>query len=217
MRRHEKSNLNAKPPCSRRYVTHARLAAVVSAIVIFAAGIGCGRNPAPDGAKPPPGPTDPVRPPPELPEHSFAEGLVSQHPDVVDFLREFVQVCLNGDYLGYRRLVSRYDTPVSRERFEAIYHSIRAVHVESIEPLNARTNEGEPVYLVVSEIEIDPESRIAIRHREPRMAIYVFREDDSWRMRPAPTEAALEQESADDGPQTPSTAPSYPWDVDGDG
>lgn len=195
------------PGCTR----HIALAAGLVVALLLAAG--CERSGG-SGVGEEDSPAAPVAPPPELPEHRFAEGLAAEYPEVTAFLREFLQTCLNGDYLGYRRLVSRYETPVSRERFEAIYHAIRYVLVESIRPLAGRTIEGEPVYLVVSQVEVDPESRVAVRHRDPRLAILVFKEGGAWRMRPAPRELTESQPAASQ-PDQPATAPVYPWDQDG--
>lgn len=152
-----------------------------------------------------------------LPEHRFADGLASQYPEVVAFLRHFMQTCLNGDYVGYRSLVSRDETPVSRDRFDAIYQAVRTVLVESIRPLDVRTPEDETVYLVVSRVEVDPQSRVAVRHREPELAILVFKEAGAWRMRPAPRELLKPGDgAAAESAPTTTSAPTYPWDETGD-
>ncbi len=153
-----------------------------------------------------------------LPEHRFAEGLVSEFPEVCAFLSEFMQTCLNGDYLGYRRLVSRFETPLSRERFEAIYRAVRSVVVEEIRPLQRHTAENEPIYLVVSGVEVDPDSRVAVRHRDPRLAILVFQESGVWRMRPAPGDLLpASQPASDESPASTSAPVTYPWDQDAGG
>ncbi|MEP0847351.1 MAG: hypothetical protein HRF50_11115 [Phycisphaerae bacterium] len=177
---------------------------------------GCERTPA-DSAAGVPAPSEAHSPATPLPEHRFAEGLASRYPEVVAFLRHFMQTCLNGDYVGYRSLVSRDETPVSRDRFDAIYQAVRTVLVETIRPLDVRTPENETVYLVVSRVEVDPQSRVAVRHREPELAILVFREAGAWRMRPAPRELLKpgDGSAAESAPATTS-APTYPWEETGD-
>jgi hypothetical protein len=104
---------------------------------------------------------------------------------------------------------------VSRDRFEAIYHAIRLVEVESIRALNQRTPENEIAYLVVSHVEVDPKSRVAVKHRDPRLAILVFKEDGAWRMRPAPSEMVATSQPESGEAAATSSAPVYPWDEDG--
>lgn len=199
---------------ARRSVAGAAVEVAVSLAALLANG--CERMPT-DSAAGVPAPGTAPLPAAPLPEHRFAEGLASQYPEVVAFLRHFMQTCLNGDYVGYRSLVSRDETPVSRDRFDAIYQAVRTVLVESIRPLDVRTPEDETVYLVVSRVEVDPQSRVAVRHREPELAILVFKEAGAWRMRPAPRELRKPGDGAvaESGPATTS-APTYPWDETGD-
>jgi len=175
---------------------------------------GCDRRPtgpaAAAGASEPP-----IEPPAYLPEYRVAEGLREQHPEVTAFVDEFLQTCLAGDYLGYRRLVSRYVTPESRDRFRKIYHALRSVSVDSIERLDGVLPDGSPAYLVISSADFDPESKVRLRHQNRRLAILVMPEDGQWRMRPAPPELQPQEAAAPAASSGPTTsAPSYPWDVD---
>lgn len=84
-----------------------------------------------------------------LPTYRFRdEDLKRAYPDVTAFVTQFLETCLTGDYLAYRRLVSRYENPESRERFSAIYQGIESITVESIEPIDparfARLSRGGP-------------------------------------------------------------------------
>lgn len=154
----------------------------------------------------------PVTPPAVLPEYRFAPGLCDEHEAVCAFVREFLETCLAGDYAGYRGLVSRYENPESRERFEAIYHALRAVEVQSIEPVQRPDG---PAFLVVSSVQFDPQSNVSLRHRNRSLAILAVQELDQWRMRVAPPE--LQPREPDDAPapepqSQPADAPEYPWD-----
>ncbi|MGD8452187.1 MAG: hypothetical protein PVJ57_10245 [Phycisphaerae bacterium] len=162
--------------------------------------------------------TDPDRvpPPPIKPEYRFADPLPDEYPDVVAFVRQFLETCLAGDYAGYRQLVSRHCDPGSRDRFQAIFHALKSLEVTSIEPL-PRADLADDVHLVIARLEFQPESEVRIRRQHNAVGILVFIEDGDWRMMPAPADL---QPRAPETPTTSSapttSAPSYPWDEDGD-
>lgn len=170
--------------------------------------------------------------PAALPQYRFTDPtLETRFPDAAAFVREFLESCLAGDYAAYRKLVSRYEDPQRREQFDKLCTNLKRIEVESI----AELGEAEirnvprpvgvdlpaPAYLVVSAIEfVNPEANVALRYRNRRLAILVFREEGAWRMRPAPSkmqprepQPGLEDQSAD-APAEP--LPDYPWDRDGD-
>lgn len=73
-----------------------------------------------------------------LPTYTFAgDDMKRRHPEVAAFVTQFLETCLTGDYVAYRRLVSRFEKPESKERFAAIYRGLQSIIVESIEPLEA--------------------------------------------------------------------------------
>lgn len=152
------------------------------------------------------------------PRYSFAPGLAEQHPEVVAFMRHFLETCLAGDYQGYRRLVARVAEPESRSRFERILHSLQSLAVESIEPITLPTLTA-PAYVVVGEAGFTLDERVArYRRKGPRrIAVLVLEEDGEWRMTLAPAELqpVSEEEEPTSAPTTTS-APSFPWDEDGD-
>lgn len=161
---------------------------------------------------------EPVAPPASLPQRTFEPGLAERFPDVYAFVNEFLEICLAGDYASYRLRVSRITTPETRERFKAIYHGIKSVHVESIELLDpARVPElPSPTYRIISRIEFQPDSRVTLRSRNRNPAILAFREGGEWRMMPAP--ASLQPREPDSQPaaaSAPSDEPTYfPWDAE---
>jgi len=153
-----------------------------------------------------------------LPEYRFEFDVDAADPAVVGFIRQFLETALAGDYPGYRRLVSRYETPESEQRFEAIFGALRLLEVVSIELMDFTRHDGAPVYRVISRVEFDPASNVSLRHRDRAIAILVFKEDGEWRMMPAPPDLQPERDAraATTAPAEPSTQPSYPWDETGD-
>lgn len=156
-----------------------------------------------------------IPPPVQKPEYVFAEGLRDRHPEVTAFLQHFLETCLNGDYNGYRQLVSRRANPESKERFQAIYYGIRSVKVETIEPVNV-PDLPPPAYRIVSEIILDPEAKVALRGRNRKIAILAFKEEGEWRIVPAPAKQQPQDAPEAANPVEPTTtAPHYPWDEEG--
>lgn len=169
-------------------------------------------------------------------QYSFADpATMTQHPAAAAFVTSFLETCMTGDYLAYRNLVSRYEQPESRERFEAIYKNLRSIVVESIDVLPPekrglwhRATSTAPatgdVYLVVSTVNFDPNANIALRHRNRQVAILAFREGGEWRMCPAPASLQPDSRARDGDPATQASAstqasrpaPEFPWDQDGD-
>jgi hypothetical protein len=191
----------------RHVGTHA---ALVLAALTLAAFCGCSRK---DPAQPKSASeSDYVPPPPIKPDYSFADGLREKYPAPVAFVQQFLETCLAGDYAGYRLLSSRKREPESRERFTVIYHNIRGLHVELIEPCSVPELADE-VYLIVCRVEFPPDSKVKLRRKTDRVAILAFKEEGEWRMLPAP--AAMQPRSEATTPEStsaPASMPSYPWD-----
>ncbi len=169
---------------------------------------------------------DRVTPPTVRPDYSFADGLRDDYPEIVAFVQQFLETSLAGDYAGYRKLVSRRTDPESRDRFQALFNAISSLRVESIRKLDLPQTSDE-AYLVVSKAQFHPDTKARLRRKHNQVAIIVLKEEGQWRMMPAPphlqpTSGPAESQSAEDGepgagpaPAT-SSAPSYPWDQDGD-
>ena len=75
-----------------------------------------------------------------------------------------------------------------------------------------------PAYLVISAVEFLPNQQVALRRGDnSRVAILVFEEEGELRMTLAPTELQPEPDDEDTAISTgPTSAPSYPWEQDGD-
>ena len=187
--------------------------------ILLACGLSaCDRGSRPPAPPPTTQPKDLVALPAEKPDYSFAAGLADEHPEVIGFMRHFLETCLTGDYAGYRRLVARRTDPESRARFERVLHALRHLKIESIEVIAVRELPP-PVYLVIAEADYVLDESAALRRRAGprRVAMLIFKEEGEWRTAFAPAELQpvgedLEPASA---PATTS-APSYPWDEDED-
>lgn len=146
------------------------------------------------------------------PTYRIPPGLEDEHPDVVVFLRQFMETALANDYAGYRRLVSRAADPESRARFEKVLGALETLTVEAIEPIELPQLAG-PAYRVISHVRLDPERKLALRRNdESRIAILVFTEEGELRMVFAPAELQPQPMSQPtDETQPTTTAPDYPW------
>ncbi len=192
-----------------------------SALGWIAAGFAAGLIVGCDNAAPPKNRSEArerqiVAPPVEPPRYQFAAHLEARQPEVSAFVRHFMETCLAGDYSGYRKLVSRGAEPESKERFQAVYHAIRSVTIESIEPIEYR-DIPQPAYLVINAVDLHADRPVAIRGVNRRFAIVVFREESEWRMVPAPSDLQPPDDAeATTRPATTAAPPDYPWDEDGD-
>lgn len=186
---------------------------------VVCVGVGLGLAACDRGSPPPArGPAAPVpdivRLPPEKPTYTIAPGLTERHPEVAGFMRHFLEMCLTGDYAGYRRLVSERVDPESRARFEKVLNALRHLDVEEVEAVKLAQLPG-AVYRVIARAEfVSDEARVPRRAAGPRrIAILVVQESGEWRMTIAPPE--MQPVNADDGTAegAGTSAPSYPWDA----
>ena len=159
---------------------------------------------------------DQVDPTTPKPEYAFAPGLEDEYPDVVAFLRRFMETSLAGDYAGYRRLVSRAADPESRTRFEKVLNSLRSLSIESIEEIEIAKVPA-PTYLVIGLPEFLPGQKVALRRgTNSRIAILVFPEEGELRTTFAPSSFQPAPEETQPASAPAASAPSYPWDQDAD-
>ena len=120
--------------------------------------------------------------------------------------------------LGHNEAELTYLTAIPAEcgAVEDIFPQFRGRCDLQIEPLDLPRVSDE-VFLVVSELEFHPDSKARLRRKNNRIAILVLKEDDQWRMMPAPSELQPPEEDTPTTTSAPTTtAPSYPWDQDGD-
>lgn len=175
--------------------------------------VGCEQAAAPTSPTSQPG--DLVALPEERPAYTFAEDVHEQHPEMVAFLRHFLETCLAGDYYGYRQLVARVADPESRGRFERMLQALKSLSIESVEEIELR-DVPPPVYRVVGAIAFREDDPVVQRYGwKPRdIAILVLKEQGEWRMMLAPPGLQPREEKPVAPPTTTTSAPSYPWDVD---
>jgi hypothetical protein len=157
-----------------------------------------------------------VEPTTPKPEYDFAAGLEAQYPEIVGFVRQFLETALAGDYAGYRKLVARVADPESRARFESVLNAMKSLSIEAIEELEMSPIPP-PTYLVTARAELLPEKRVTLRRgSNSRVAILVLQEEGEWRMMLAPSELQPSAETTQPATAPATTAPSYPWQQDGD-
>ncbi len=197
------------------------LSALLAATVLLGMAAGCDRKDEP--AETPADLAELAQDTPPLPHYDIPAPLQQKYPEVVGFLRRFLETCLANDYNGYRAMVSHRFEPETRDRFETMYQAIRSVSIESIEPLKLGAL-PEPTYRVVSEIHLDPEHPVGQRHADRKIAILVFPEGDPqsgspWRMVQAPPRlqpALKSKQPTTTAPTSQPRKPDYPWDASGD-
>jgi hypothetical protein len=157
----------------------------------------------------------PVEPAGPKPDYAFAAGLDDEYPEVVRFLRHFMETALAGDYAGYRRLVSRVADPESRARFEKVLNSLRSLTIESIE--ETHLPDVREAYRVVAAAELRPEAQETLRRRNNnRLAILVLEEEGEFRMMLASSDLQPAETQPQPATAPTGTAPNYPWRSEGD-
>ena len=154
------------------------------------------------------------------PSYTFAPGLRDTNPELARFLRAFLETCLTGDYPGYRKFVSRRQNPEPKDRFERIYNAISKLTVSTIEEVQIDALPS-PVYRVVSDVEFVEGKQPVFGEDRRSIAILVFREENEWRIIPAPSKLQPERigRGRDDEVEPPATTSApveYPWDQTGD-
>ncbi|MGE3182291.1 MAG: hypothetical protein AB7N71_11730 [Phycisphaerae bacterium] len=154
------------------------------------------------------------------PEYKFAESVRVEQPEMVRFLRGFLETCMSGDYEEYRRYVSRQEQPETRDKFRKIYDAINLLTVTEIHEIE-HPRYPKPTYRVVSEAEFVEGKEPVFGEDRREIAILVFKEEGEWRIVPAPAKLQP-QRHRDREENAPSSAPSetkvdYPWESLGDG
>jgi hypothetical protein len=157
-----------------------------------------------------------VEPTAPKPEYAFAAGLEEEYPEIAGFVRQMLETALAGDYAGYRKLVARVADPESRARFESVLNAMKSLSIELIEEVEL-AQIPPPTYLVTARAELRPETRVSLRRgSNSRIAILVLQEEGEWRMMLAPSELQPSAETTQPATAPATTAPSYPWQQDGD-
>ena len=174
--------MSARVPDSR-FLQHQRKRACVLACGLLVLALASCK--AKSGADSGHGPNQLVAPPAEMPEYSVAEGLETKHPEIVRFLNAFMHTCLAGDYDRYRDLVSRYENPETRERFQAIYHSLKRMSIIGIEALSP-IERSTACFLITCEVEFREGKPVSRRQRARQLAFLVVEEQSVYRVRRAP-------------------------------
>ena len=130
----------------------------------------------------PGGPSGYRRPSSAPPEVTFATGVTSGDKDVDTFVRNFIDLCRQGDYEQYRLCCTAYMTPISGERFRTIWEYTRKVVITQIILVPENVKAMHPAYVVRGVAELDPKAKITSKDVE----IMVQWEENRWAIAPAP-------------------------------
>lgn len=129
------------------------------------------------------------------PNVTFAPGVTSGNKDVDAFVDRFLGLCRRGDYDQYRLDWTAYGTPVSGERFTAMWKFARKVVITQIIPVPEHVKAMHPAYVIKASVELDPKAKIATKDVE----VMVQWEQNRWAIAPAPRlESPAEPESVTD-------------------
>lgn len=165
-------------------------------VVLAAIWVAAGRGPIdPDGM----GKTARGTPP----SVTFAPGVTSGNEQVNAFVHDFIDLCRRGDYEQYRLRWTAYGTPVSGERFTAMWKFARKIVITQIIPLPENIKVMHPAYVIRASVELDPKARVPSKEVE----VMVQWEENRWAIAPAPR---LEGGPADEAepPSVTETAPA---------
>ena len=208
--------MNESPGRRATHVVRRSLPCWIAVGILGGLLFGCdgGESSSPAGQSEPPTPMEHTPPPP--PELMFPTELRVAYPEVSAFLDQFLGAWLAGGYEDYRRLVSRAHTPETRERFEGICEATKAVTVEAIEPVDSPQFPS-PAWRAVFDVELSPEHEARRGEKRRKIAIVVFQELGRWRMAtPADLQPPQEPPPTATSSAPTTSAPSYPWDEEGD-
>ena len=101
-------------------------------------------------------------------------------------------------------------------RFEKVLNSLRSLSIESIEEIESPQIPA-PTYLVIGQPEFLPGQKISLRRGDTtKIAILVFPEEGELRMSFAPSSLQPAPNETQPASAPAASAPSYPWDQDGD-
>lgn len=169
---------------ARKWILILGAVAASLSVVVVASWVSSGHGTSrPDGAG---GTRVPHGTPPNV---TFAPGVTSGNKEVDAFVDSFIGLCRRGQYEQYRLCWTAYGTPVSSDRFAAMWKSARKVVITQILPVAENVKVMHPAYVIKATVELDPKAKIPTKDVE----VMVQWEENRWAIAPAPR---LEPESA---------------------
>lgn len=113
------------------------------------------------------------------PKVTFASGARTGNGELDTFVRDFVELCLKGDYDGFRLCWTAYSQPISSSRFRAMWGMAEEIVITQITAVPGKKGKA---YLVKVSATLSPKAKS--QHRD--VEVLVISEDGKWVIAPAP-------------------------------
>jgi hypothetical protein len=129
------------------------------------------------------------QPPPVL---SFPATARTDDPSLNEFIEHVFEVCRVGQYEDYRLLHSRYEQPISRDKFKEFWERVKSITVQDVEPVSAGdagAEANEPAWKVTAHVVFEPGSKRAKRD----IRFVVTREGQRWVVGRQPADVSDDQ------------------------
>ena len=124
----------------------------------------------------------------------FPDELRVQDATVNDFVVRAMNTCGAGDYEPFRLLWSAREEPLPKDQFDEGWQAVQLIRIAGLrkavvagaaeEPGSSPA--GEIVYIVLAEVQLDPEHPAGKRQPQREVVLMLVRENDKWRMAQAP-------------------------------
>lgn len=136
------------------------------------------------------------------PKVTFAEGVRSGNAGLDDFIQNFIEVCLRGDYDQYRLCWTAYSPPISSSQFRTIWDMAEHIVITRIASLPGKAR-GK-AYLVKASATLNP--RAKVQHKD--VELLVLWEDGKWVIAPAPHSQPQQQDLQPLATESAATQPA---------
>lgn len=114
------------------------------------------------------------------PRVTFAEGARTGNEELNNFVHDFVELCLKGDYDRFRLCWTAYSPQIGSSRFRAMWDAAEHIVITEIAPVPGKAK-GK-AYVVKASVTLN--SKAKFQHRD--VEVLVLREDGKWVIAPAP-------------------------------
>jgi len=131
----------------------------------------------------------------------FPESARAEDAALNEFVEDVLGTCARGDYARYRLAVSSQYEPMTRQRFETAWHSVRLVQVRNVKCVytpppgldagrtDIRPELRHPIYCIHATITLKERARRRVRE----VVVLAVKENDRWKLGgPAPLKLKYE-------------------------
>jgi hypothetical protein len=116
---------------------------------------------------------------------TFAEGARTGNVELDTFIRDFVELCLKGDYDRFRLCWTAYSPQIGSSRFRAMWDAADRIVITEIVSVPGKAK-GK-AYVVKASVSLSPKAKIQhkdVEHKD--VEVLVLWEDGKWVIAPAP-------------------------------